>query len=480
LLFLSCTFAAGDVLVFTDKNFDEKAKEHDLLLVKYYAPWCGHCKQIAPKFEKAAAELKNADPPVALAEVDCDAHKDFCQKVGVNGYPTLKIYRKGVFSGDYDGGREADDMVKYMKAQSGPSSKELKSSEEFEKFINVDDYSIVGFFKEDSKLKDSFLKVADTERTNYRFAYTSDGKVMENDIVSFQPKCMYNIFEKPYVRYDGNFDTDKIKKFIKFEKHGLCGHRTESTSDHFRMPVVVAYYGVDYKKNAKITNYYRNRLMKVAVDYKTKDISFAVSNKDDFSSEIENFGLTDKAKNSFMNDQPFILILNDKGQKFVMEKNFSIDNVKEFVDDFLAGKLPVHVKSEDIPEKNEGPVIVAVGKTFHDIVGQDKDVLIEFYAPWCGHCKNLAPIYEELATKMKDEDNIVIAKMDATANEVPPNYSVSGFPTIYWAPKGQKDSPKLYKGGRTVDDFIKYIAEEATEELKGWDRSGKAKSKSEL
>jgi len=46
-----------------------------------------------------------------------------------------------------------------------------------------------------------------------------------------------------------------------------------------------------------------------------------------------------------------------------------------------------------------------------------KDVLVEYYAPWCGHCKSLAPIYEELANKLKSNKNLVIAAMDATANE---------------------------------------------------------------
>ena len=63
---------------------------------------------------------------------------------------------------------------------------------------------------------------------------------------------------------------------------------------------------------------------------------------------------------------------------------------------------------------------MAVGKNFDEVVNDpERDVLIEFYAPWCGHCKSLAPKYEELAEKLKDEPGVTIAKMDATANDVP-------------------------------------------------------------
>ena len=104
---------------------------------------------------------------------------------------------------------------------------------------------------------------------------------------------------------------------------------------------------------------------------------------------------------------------------------------------------------------------MVVGETFDKIVNDPKkDVLIEFYAPWCGHCKNLEPKYKELAKKYKKQKNIIIAKMDATANDSPEEYEVNGFPTIYFAPANNKN-PKKYSGANEVDDLVKFIQENA-------------------
>lgn len=476
---LFTTVSAHNYIEMTE-NFEGKITGYPVALVKFFAPWCGHCKRLAPEFDKAAGILKNNDPPVILATVDCtaDSGKDVCSKYGVSGYPTLKIFRDGELSQEYNGPREAGGIVKYMKAQVGPASKEVKTKGELESLLKRDETVILGVFKEkDSSLHKVFQKVADKERERYTFAHTheaalADAKKLSDDVVLIRAKKFHSKFEDNEVVYDGSPDAVALESFIRKRFFGLVGHRTQENYQQFDNPLLIAYYDVDYDKNTKGTNYWRNRIMKAVKEFSGK-LSFAVSNKDQFAGELDEFGL--KAA-----DKPVIGIRNEKQQKFRMESDFSIDNLNQFIKDYFAGKLEPHFKSEDVPEKNDGPVKVAVAKNFDElVVKSDKDILIEFYAPWCGHCKKLAPTYESLGTELENED-VLIVKMDATANDVPAPFEVQGFPTLYWLPKGEKSNPQKYDGGRDLNDFIKYIAKHATNELKNYDRSGNKKSKSEL
>ena len=79
-----------------------------------------------------------------------------------------------------------------------------------------------------------------------------------------------------------------------------------------------------------------------------------------------------------------------KNQKFPFDqtKKITEKEIGAFVDGFVSGKIEPSIKSEPIPEKQDGPVTVVVAHNYKDIVLDDsKDVLVEFYAPWCGHCK---------------------------------------------------------------------------------------------
>merc|ERR1719291_312643 len=153
---------------------------------------------------------------------------------------------------------------------------------------------------------------------------------------------------------------------------------------------------------------------------------------------------------------PGVMIIRDEdNKKFKFEGD--VTNAEElgaFFAGYKDGSLAPFLKSQEIPEDNDGDVTVIVGKNFEDVaLDAGKHVLVEFYAPWCGHCKKLAPIWDELGAKFADDDRVTIAKCDATENDT--QESVQGFPTIFYY--GPDNESTKYEGGRELDNFVDYL-----------------------
>lgn len=139
-------------------------------------------------------------------------------------------------------------------------------------------------------------------------------------------------------------------------------------------------------------------------------------------------------------------------------KKYEGPRTTEALAEFVNTEGGTNVKIAAIPSN----VVVLTSDNFGEVVlDETKDVLVEFYAPWCGHCKNLAPTYEKVATAFKLEEDVVIANVDADKyKDLGEKYGVSGFPTLKFFPKGNKAGEE-YEGGRDLEDFVAFINEKS-------------------
>lgn len=109
-------------------------------------------------------------------------------------------------------------------------------------------------------------------------------------------------------------------------------------------------------------------------------------------------------------------------------------------------------------------VLDLIPSNFDEVVLKSgKPTLVEFFAPWCGHCKNLAPVYEDLAQVFEfAKDKVQIAKVDADAErELGKRFGVQGFPTLKWF-DGKSDKPEDYSGGRDLESLSAFITDKTS------------------
>jgi protein disulfide-isomerase A6 len=128
------------------------------------------------------------------------------------------------------------------------------------------------------------------------------------------------------------------------------------------------------------------------------------------------------------------------------------DQIVKWVND----KIGTHRRIKAVPSA----VTTLIGSAdFSKHVTGKKAALVEFYAPWCGHCKQLTPIYEELALAFAGEKDVVIAKLDATEadnEELATTYEIQGFPTIKFFPADSSEAED-YQGARDLDSLIDFM-----------------------
>ncbi|OWK11414.1 PDIA2, partial [Cervus elaphus hippelaphus] len=471
------------------------------------APWCGHCRALAPEYSKAAALLAAESARARLAKVDGPAEPELAEEFAVTEYPTLKFFRDGnrTHPEEYTGPREAEGIAEWLRRRVGPSARRLEHEEDAHALMDARDVVVVGFFQ-DLQDRDvaTFLGLAQ-DALDMTFGLTNRPQLFQKfgltkDTVVLFKKVGQAGSERGrgggagspdppgVVQFDegrADFPVDKelgldqgdLSRFLLTHSMRLVTEYNSETSSKIFEARILNHLLLFINQTLDAHRELLAGFREAASPFRGQVLFVVVDVNADNDHVLQYFGLEAR-------EAPTLRFINvETTKKYAPEPGALVTAaaVTDFCRVVLSGGVkPYRLSQEVPPDWDQRPVKTLVGKNFEQVAfDETKNVFIKFCecgcggrwaagallavltcpildAPWCTHCKEMAPAWEELAEKYKDHEDIVIAELDATANELEA-FPVHGFPTLKYFPAGPGRKVIDYKGARDLETFSKFL-----------------------
>uniref|UniRef100_A0A667X5V3 Zgc:136472 n=1 Tax=Myripristis murdjan TaxID=586833 RepID=A0A667X5V3_9TELE len=402
------------VLQLKKGNFNRALRKHKQLLVHFYAPLSGDGHRVSAAFEGAAAELQGSE--VKLAMVDVSQEKDLAKELNATGPPTLRLY----LSGDKHNPvpcpvpKNSASILTWLKRRAGSPTDLITDLSQSE---SSDELQVVGLFKD---LDHNYVQVfyaAAVDLPDVSFVVTQDKELISKygvtyDVVLLLQKSkliqaykmtpqtskeelivFITVYQmEPVTEYNGQTASQILTSPVMNHALLFANKSSEdfneihaafySAAKSFRLKVLFVFVDVDEPRNGRLLEYFRVRVSEAPL--------------------IRLVNLTNHVTYHLPSD------------------TLDAETIKKFCQSYLEGKAKPKMQSEPIPEGwDEQPVKELVGMNLEKVAfNPDRTVFLMLYLPYSQRSRALFPLWEELAEAFKDQEEVVIARIDASANDI--------------------------------------------------------------
>ncbi|KAF8407053.1 hypothetical protein HHK36_006178 [Tetracentron sinense] len=446
------------VLDLSNENAERLIEDSEFVLVLGYAPWCPRSAELMPRFAEAAMALREMGNSLLLAKLDAERYPKAASFLGIKGFPTLLLFVNGS-SQVYTGGFSAEEIVIWARKKTGVPVIRMTSITEAEEFHKKHQIFVLGLFgKFEGSDYEEFIKAASADN-DIQFVEASNtevAKILFPDIKS-NNHFLGLVKSEPeqYATFEDTFKKDKILQFLEYNKFPLVTILTELNSIRvYSSPIklqVFIFAEADEFKNFLLL------LQDVARKFKSKIMFVYIDIAEDNLAKpfLTLFGLEESEKT-------IVTAFDNRiSSKYLLESDLTPSNVEEFCSRLLHGTLSPYFKSEPIPEPipdNNGTTIqTIVGRTFNDLVlSSPHNVLLEVHTPWCINCETTSKQIKKLAKHFKSLNNLIFARIDASANEHP-KLQIDDYPTLLFYPSSDKSNPIKLSAKSSLKELAVFI-----------------------
>lgn len=407
-------------------------------------------------YEEAASRLKEEEQDMRLAKVDAIEEKELTEEFDVRGFPDLKLFINGDRKQpkDYGGERSAEGIIQWMKRQASAGAPLLDSPDSAAHFIDEHNITVVGFFKDaDSEA----AKVLDELYfdTTLNLAKTFSPEVFNKYEVHTDSVVLFKKFDEGRADFpltEDKLDQLSLNSFIQESSLELITKFTPEKTPAIFNSKVKTHSLMFINSSVEAHTALVEEARSVAKEFKGKILFILLDVNDTPPKILEYFSVS-------ADQAPTVRLFSmESRKKFTLSPSpFTTETLRKLCQDVLDGTAQPYYLSEPVPDDwDKGAVKVLVGKNFN-LVALDptKNVFVKFYAPWCDFCKQLAPMWQELGEKYANHTDIIIAKIDASTNEVE-DQEIRGFPTLKYFPAEGKEAV-VYTGVQTLEKMSEFL-----------------------
>mmetsp|Transcript_32982 Transcript_32982/g.57968 ORF Transcript_32982/g.57968 Transcript_32982/m.57968 type:complete len:461 (-) Transcript_32982:2239-3621(-) len=428
------------VLKLDDINFMDALETHDRVLVNFSDPACGHCKKLDLEYKKAALKLKELGSSVRLGLYEMTSDTHAATAYDIRAYPTLKFFvdKRPVSTSP---ATTAEAIVDWVNHRSLPSLKVISSLDALTEHLKANPLTFVVFASVDAKERVIVEKAA-KEIEGISFVLCPDTSASSHFNLKSE-KGIALINHSKVHEYKGQLSAGDITQFVKRYRLPAISEFTMELMDLIfedALPSLVIF------NVGELSNSFKEDLAEFSVHTELFIASADISKN--FNRRLAEYLGVHKLQKAFA-----MILQGD--HKWLHTKSITSESLTEFIEEWKNGSLTEFVKSQDEPSKEiEKGVRVLVSSTFDEVVKDPKkDVLVLYCVPWCSHCSSLLEPYQELAEHYADSHSVVIAKIDASTNDVE---GVTSYPTVKLFPKDNK-AGVTFDGGKKYEDLLDFV-----------------------